>query len=103
MPNVNYIHPRWGDVIVAQQGDDLTEIDMWHGCSDAEPWYVSEIPSEFLDLWEEEELDWVRDLYQSKAFDDVRARYIGIHKRLANLPRGPERTKLVSEASSLLE
>ena len=88
-------------LIPALLGDEVDEIDMWHGCSDAEPWYVSEILSELLDLWEEEELDWVRDLYQSKAFHGVRARYIELHKQLKNLPPGPERTKQVTEASSL--
>jgi putative transposase len=44
---------------------------------------------------------WAAKLYHSQPFMAVLSRYIEIHRQLLNMPPGPKRTQLITEASSL--
>ena len=79
----------------------IARIEMWHGSSDSEPGYLEEIPLEFFSLWDEKARQCVGKLYHSEPIRAVLSRYIEIHRKLLSTPPGPERTRLVSEASSL--
>jgi len=82
-------------------GQKIERLEMWHGSSDAEPGYLEQIPFEFFLLWNESERQWAAKLYHSQPFMAVLSRYIEIHRQLLNMPPGPKRTQLVTEASSL--
>lgn len=82
-------------------GQEIERIEMWHGSSDEEPWYLQEIPFEFFSLWDEHARQWAEKLYHSQPFRAVLSRYIEIHRELLNLAPGPKRTRLVTEASTL--
>jgi hypothetical protein len=82
-------------------GERVVRIEMWHGSSDEESWYLEEIPLEFFSLWDEDARQWAAKLYHSQAFKAILSRYIEIHRELQNLRPGPERTRLVTEASTL--
>ena len=82
-------------------GEPISEIDMWHGSSDAEPEYVEHIPDRYLQLWTDEEKQWADRLYKSPGFQSVRQRFIEISKLLDSIRPGPERSRLVREMHEL--
>jgi len=82
-------------------GEPISEIDMWRGSSDADPDYVDHVPGPYLQLWTEEEKQWVDRLYNSPGFRSARERYIEISKLLDGLRPGPERSCLVREMHEL--
>jgi hypothetical protein len=82
-------------------GQKVERIEMWHGSSDAAPGYLEQIPHEFFFLWDEGAREWAAKLYHSQPFMVVLSRYIEIHRQLLNIPPGPKRTRLVTEAFSL--
>ena len=82
-------------------GEPISEIDMWHGSSDAEPEYLDHIPDPYLQLWTDEEKQWAGRLYDSPGFRSARERYIEISKLLDGMRPGPERSRLVREMHEL--
>jgi len=82
-------------------GAPISELDIWHGSSDAEPSYVDHIPEPYLELWTDEEREWASGLYESPGFQSARERYIEISKLLDSTPPGPERSRLVKELHGL--
>lgn len=82
-------------------GEPISEIDMWHGSSDAKPEYLDHIPDPYLQLWTDEEKQWAGRLYGSPGFRSVRQRYIEISKLLDSIRPGPERSRLVREMHEL--
>lgn len=80
---------------------EQTDLDIWHGSNIAERRHIKDIPEEVLDLWDEEALEWLDDTYHSPSLSRIRERYIAIQWELKTEPRGPRRTRLVEEASSL--
>jgi hypothetical protein len=82
-------------------GLPITQLDIWHGSSDAEPSYVDYIPEQYLQLWTEAEREWASGLYHSPGFTSVRARYIEISRALNTTPPGPERSRVVEEMGKL--
>jgi hypothetical protein len=76
-------------------------LNIWHGSSDAEQEYLQYIPTEIWNLWDAGSLQWAQALYESPAFQQVRARYIEIYAQLRNEPVGPRRSQLVAEAFAL--
>jgi hypothetical protein len=81
-------------------GQETARIEIWHSSSDAEPGYLAEIPLEFFSLWDEKERQWAGKLYHSEPIRAVLSRYVEIYRELQSMPPGPERTRLVIEASS---
>ncbi len=82
-------------------GAPISELDIWHGSSDAEPSFVEHIHEPYLALWTEAEREWASRLYQSPGFQSVRERYIEISRALDTTPPGPARSRLVEEMSKL--
>ena len=82
-------------------GEPISEIDMWHGSSDAEPEYLDHIPDSYLQVWTDEEKQWAGRLYDSPGFRSARERYIEISKLLDGMRPGPERSRLVREMHGL--
>ena len=82
-------------------GQPISEIDMWHGSSDAEPEHVDHIPDPYLQLWTDEEKRWAGRLYDSPGFRSARQRFIEISKLLDSIRPGPERSRLVREMHEL--
>ena len=82
-------------------GEPISEIDMWHGSSDAEPEHVDHIPDPYLQLWTDEEKRWAGRLYDSPGFRSARQRFIEISKLLDSIRPGPERSRLVREMHEL--
>jgi len=82
-------------------GSPITELDIWHGSSDAEPSYVGRIPEAYFLLWTEAEQEWASRLYHSPGFQSARARYVEISRSLDTTRAGPERSRLVKEMYEL--
>jgi hypothetical protein len=82
-------------------GSAISELDIWHGSSDAEPTHVEYIPKAYLDLWTESERQWAAGLYGGPGFRSVRDRYIEIGRLLNTTPHGAERSRLVEEMREL--
>lgn len=82
-------------------GSPIARLDIWHGSSDAEPYYVEYIPEAYFRLWTEADRKWAAGLYSSPGFTSVRARYIKISRALGMTPPGPERRRLVKEMYEL--
>lgn len=82
-------------------GLEQPELDIWHGSNIDRKDYLPYIPPQLLSLWDEADLQWARETYDSAKFSQVRDRYIEIHRQLKDEPRGPTRSQLVQEAFSL--
>jgi len=82
-------------------GEELAELDIWHGSNVAQKDYVEYIPPELFELWDEEALQWARETYHSPKLSQVRKRYIEIHRQLKDERPGPRRSKLVQESYTL--
>jgi hypothetical protein len=82
-------------------GRPISELDIWHGSSDAEPDFLEYIPQPYLDLWRDDEKEWAANLYESPGFRTVRERVIESESQLDGQRPGPERSALVKELSRL--
>lgn len=80
-------------------GEPIAELEIRHGSNWDEPGHVDQIDPGYLTLWSDEEKAWAADLYASPGFRSVRERYIEIERLLDTTPPGPERSRLVREAS----
>ena len=78
-------------------GMEVKRHDIWHGCNTWEPSYLSWVPEEYWDLWNEADRQWAAALWQSTEFQESRNRYIELGRELKSLPRGAERSRVVSE------
>ena len=77
------------------------DLDIWHGSNIAEIVHLEDIPSEVIARWDEAARQWLADIYHSPPIKRIRERYVAIQHELKTEPRGPRRTQLVEEASSL--
>ncbi len=84
-------------------GMDQKRLDIRHGSNWKEPEYVAYGPTELLELWDEEAVQWAKDVFQQAWFSRLRARYIEIKRRLMTEPVGPERSRLVRELYAMME
>ena len=82
-------------------GTEQDRLEIWHGTNWAEKSYVQYAPAEVFALWDETALEWVKQMYQSPKFRDMRDRYIAIYRQLKSEPVGPKRSQLVQEAFRL--
>ena len=80
----------------------MDRLEMRHMSSDAEPWYVDELPSEYFTLWTRDELDWARTCYSGEEFSEIRSRYVELHLELAETSLMSKRKKLVRELFDLM-
>lgn len=82
-------------------GEPISELDIWHNSSDAEPGFVEHVHEPYLALWSDEEKAWALGLHESPGFRSVRGRYIEIARALDIIRPGPERSRLVKEMHEL--
>jgi len=82
-------------------GKPNAALDIRHGSNWDESSHVDEIDPSYLALWSDEEKAWADDLYESSGFRSARERFIEIERLLDSTPPGPERSRLVNEASDL--
>ena len=78
-------------------GEEQERLDIWHGSSDAEKIYIQYAPPDVFTFWDEAALQWAKQTYGSPRFQEVRTRYIEIHRQLKSEPVGPKRSQLVNE------
>jgi hypothetical protein len=83
-------------------GEDIAELDIWHGSNWEDSDYLAFIPGAYWSLWSEEECQWAANLYRSPEFTAVRERWIDIGGALLTTPRGAERSELVMEMYQLM-
>jgi hypothetical protein len=84
-------------------GIEQRELNIWHATNLAMKEYVEYIPSELIELWDDQALDWARKEYQSTEIQKIRKRYIEIYRKLKTERPGPKRSQLVEEAYGLRE
>ena len=79
--------------------EPIKEYKFRHSSNWHEKTYVSEGPfREIFALVGEAELDWIREVWRSKAMQAAVDSYIEIQIKLTDLRPGPERTRLVEES-----
>jgi hypothetical protein len=76
-------------------------LDIQHSSNWEEKDYIEHGPPELLRIWDEQALQWARELYQSDSFRKVRERSIEIFGLLKSEPVGPKRSELVKELFAL--
>ena len=76
-------------------------LDIWHGSNWEWPEYAGEVPQALLNLWDDVALQWAREVSEHPTVTAKVARYIEIHRKLKDEPRGPRRTALVRESVAL--
>jgi hypothetical protein len=82
-------------------GIQQSPLDIWQSTNWEGKEYVEQGPTELLELWDEQALEWVKELYQSESFRKARERTIEIFRLLKTEPVGPKRSELVKELSAL--
>ena len=84
-------------------GQEVAEYDIWHSSSDEYKGYVEYLPQQVKGAVTEAELQWVKTLYESSGFRQIRQRYVEIYRELQSIEDYDKRRKLLDEAHALLE
>ena len=84
-------------------GDEINREDMWHLSNYAEPDFIEYMPERVPEAITEDDLDWIRDKYNSESFRKVLKRHIEINKELQSTPASEKRDALVQEEFRLLD
>ncbi len=84
-----------------QKGIKQEILDIWHSSNWDEKEYAESAPPEIFELWTDEEKEWARKVHDSQEVEEIRSRYIEIHRQLKVEPIGAKRTELVMEASRI--
>ena len=82
-------------------GENLEQIQMYHGSNLAELPYVQHAPKWMFALWSDSEIDWAESVYYSHLTTIVRDRYITIHQFLELEPPGENRNMFLEESRKL--
>lgn len=82
-------------------GIEQPMLDIWHTSNVNEPEWLDEAEPGVFDLWNPAALSWATKVYSSERATNLRERYIEIHRQLNHVRPGPERSRLVEEASRL--
>jgi len=84
-------------------GENVAQYDIWHASNFEFIDYVKYIPVEVRDSISQEEIEWMKTLYESFAFRRIRKRHIEIYHELLHAHGVEVRRPLVEEAYSLLD
>lgn len=76
-------------------------LDIGHGSNLEWIEYALEIPQELLDLWDDDALQWAREVSEHPLVVEKLGRYIAIHRELKSERPGPRRSALVDESFAL--
>ena len=82
-------------------GSPISELDIWHGSSNAEPSYAEHVPKAYLQIWTDAERQWAEGLYRGRGFRSACDRFVEIARALKTTRPGPERNRLVEEMDKL--
>ena len=82
-------------------GFPISELDIWHGSSHAEPSHAEHVPKAYLQIWTDAERQWAAGLYRGPGFRSARDHFIEIARALKTTRPGPERNRLVEEMDKL--
>ncbi|HOZ48230.1 MAG TPA: hypothetical protein PLO37_23155 [Candidatus Hydrogenedentes bacterium] len=83
--------------------ENMQPYDMWHASDLAFIDYVEHVPVEVLDSIRQDEIEWMKTLYDSFEFRRIRKRHIEIYRELLHTRAVEARRPLVREAYSLLD
>jgi hypothetical protein len=84
-------------------GRDVERFEMWHSSNDREPEWIRNGPIELFELWDNESLVWVAEVYDSPGFAKLRTRQIEIYKQLQSESVMSRRKALLTEERDLRE
>jgi hypothetical protein len=82
-------------------GIDQEILDIWHSSNWDMKEYAESASPEIIELWTDEEKEWIRKIYSSQEVEEIRSRYIEIQRQLKTEPIGAKRTELVRKASRM--
>lgn len=82
-------------------GFELSRFNIWYSCNLAEPEYLIEAPSEYLKIWGEDDLNWVKAVIKSDEFISFKKEYLSYYEQLNHLDVGPERSRVVQNLSNM--
>ncbi|MBU4444990.1 hypothetical protein KJ656_07920, partial [bacterium] len=75
-------------------GQKIKRHDIWHSSNIEEPEYIDYVPKEYLEMWNNDEIDWVKHRFNSMTFQKIYKRYIEIYHELKTVRPGPKRREL---------
>lgn len=90
-------------MIPAITGNAVPEYDIWHASNYEFIDYVRYTPAKVLDSIKQDEIEWMKTLYDSFEFCRIRKRHIEICRELLHTQGVEARSPLVREANSLLD
>lgn len=82
-------------------GSNPQPLDIWHGSNLGWIEYALEVPQELLNLWDDDALQWAREVSEHPVVVEKVARYVDIHRELKRERPGPLRSALVPESFTL--
>jgi hypothetical protein len=82
---------------------EVQEYDIWHSSNYERIDYIDYIPEKVLESITDNEVLWIRTLYESFEFRRIRKRYIEIYHDLKNTKKIEARKELLNESYSLLD
>lgn len=83
-------------------GRKIKPYDIWHSSTDAHIDYINYLPQMVRNSIQQNEIDWMKKLYDSFEFTRIRKRYIEIFHELQNVKDIEARRVLLNESYSLL-
>ncbi len=82
-------------------GSNPQPLDIWHGSNLEWIEYALEVPQELLNLWDDNALQWAREVSEHPVVVEKVGRYVAIHRELKSEQPGPRRSALVHESFAL--
>ncbi len=76
-------------------------LDIWHGSNLEWIEYALEVPQELLNLWDDNALQWAREVSEHPLVVEKVGRYVAIHRELKSERPGPRRSALVHDSYAL--
>ena len=83
--------------------EDAQDYDIWHSSNYENNGYVEYVPEEVRSSIKEDEIQWMKVLYESLDFRRIRKRYIEIYHELKNTKELRLRKVLLNESYGLLD
>ncbi len=78
-------------------GKQIKSYNIWHASNYEGPEYIEYVPKEYLAMWNDDEIEWVKMKFNSNFYKKLRNRYLQIYQSLKTEKPGPNRSALVEE------
>ncbi len=82
-------------------GEELVEHDIWHSSNYTYLDYVEDIPEPVLSALTDEDISWMRSLFDSDPFTQVREEYIKLSQKLKDTHEVDDRRRILRFMDSL--